>query len=139
MQFVEESKVFVKGYMVLLDDKEWQLIWVQLIIDFEDFRNVIFNRMNLVMKRYKGRLIGWDVMNENLYYSYYEDMFGKNVLVMIYFLVFKIDFDILLFINEYNIVEYVKGGVGSLINVKNKMEEIVLYLGNMNIKGGIGV
>ncbi|KAJ0233439.1 Endo-1,4-beta-xylanase 4 [Hirschfeldia incana] len=138
MQLAEENKVLVKGHTVLWDDKKWHPIWVKSITDPEDLRNVTLNRMNSVMKRYKGRLIGWDVMNENLHYSYYEDMLGKNASAMIYSLASKIDPDVPLFINEYNTIEYAKEGVGSPINVKNKMEEIVSYPGNMNIKGGIG-
>ncbi|XP_009102314.1 endo-1,4-beta-xylanase 4 [Brassica rapa] len=138
MQLAEENKVLVKGHTVLWDDKKWQPIWVKSITDSDDLKNVTLNRMNSVMKRYKGRLIGWDVINENLHYSYYEDMLGKNASAMIYSLASKIDPDIPLFINEYNTVEYAKEGVGSPINVKNKMEEIVSYPGNMNIKGGIG-
>lgn len=137
MQLAEENKILVKGHTVLWDDKKWQPIWVKSITDPDDLKNVTLNRMNSVMKRYKGRLIGWDVINENLHYSYYEDMLGKNASAMIYSLASKIDPDIPLFINEYNTVEYAKG-VGSPINVKNKMQEIVSYPGNMNIKGGIG-
>ncbi|KAG2323038.1 hypothetical protein Bca52824_016251 [Brassica carinata] len=136
-KLAEKNKVLVKGHTVLWDDKKWQPIWVKSITDPEGLRNVTLNRINSIMRRYKGRLIGWDVMNENLHYSYYEDMLGKNASAMIYSLASKIDPNVPLFINEYNTIEYAKG-VGSPINVKNKMEEIVSYPGNMNIKGGIG-
>lgn len=138
MQLAEENEILVKGHTVLWDNQHWLPSWVQAITDPEDLKNVTLNRINSVMKRYKGRLVGWDVMNENVHFNYYEDMLGKNASAMIYSLASNLDPDIPLFLNEYNTVEYAQDGVGSPINVKKKMEEIVSYPGNTKIKGGIG-
>lgn len=138
MKLAEENEILVKGHTVLWDDKKWQPSWVKTITDPEDLKNVTLNRINSVMKRYKGRLIGWDVMNENVHFTYFEEMLGKNASAIVFSLASKLDPDIPLFLNEYNTVEYAREGVGSPINVKKRMEEIVSYPGNMNIKGGIG-
>ncbi|CAH2051938.1 unnamed protein product [Thlaspi arvense] len=138
MKIAEENKILVKGHTVLWDNKNWQPSWVKMIEDPEELKNVTLNRINSVMNRYKGRLIGWDVMNENVHFRYFEDMLGVNASAMIYSLASKLDPDLPLFVNEFNTIEYAREGVGSSINVKRKMEEIVLYPGNTNIKGGIG-
>ncbi|XP_023641639.1 uncharacterized protein LOC17893013 isoform X2 [Capsella rubella] len=138
MSTAEENKILVKGHTVLWDDKTWQPNWVKKITDPEDLKNVTINRINSVMKRYKGRVIGWDVMNENVHFSYFEDMLGKNASAIFYSLASKLDPDIPLFLNEFNTIEYAKDGNGSPVKVKKKMEEIVSYSGNMKIKGGIG-
>lgn len=49
-----------------------------------------------------------------------------------------IDPDIPLFRNEFNTVEYAKDRVVSPVNMVKKMQEIVSFPGNSNIKGGIG-
>ncbi|KFK39976.1 hypothetical protein AALP_AA3G313800 [Arabis alpina] len=138
MQIAEENGILVKGHTVLWDDKFWQPNWVKMITDPEDLKNVTLNRINSVMKRYKGRLVGWDVMNENVHFRYFEDMLGINASAIVFSLASKLDPDIPLFLNEFNTVEYANERIGTPINVKNRMEEIVSYPGNMNIKGGIG-
>ncbi|XP_010496773.1 PREDICTED: uncharacterized protein LOC104773807 [Camelina sativa] len=138
MTLAEENKILVKGHTVLWDDKTWQPSWVKTITDPKDLKNVTLNRINSVMKRYKGRLIGWDVVNENVHFSYFEDMLGKNASAIFFSLASKLDPDIPLFVNEFNTLEYANEIIGSPVNVKKKMEEIVSYSGNMEIKGGIG-
>ncbi|CAA0361567.1 unnamed protein product [Arabidopsis thaliana] len=138
MQLAEENAILVKGHTVLWDDKYWQPNWVKTITDPEDLKNVTLNRMNSVMKRYKGRLIGWDVMNENVHFNYFENMLGGNASAIVYSLASKLDPDIPLFLNEFNTVEYDKDRVVSPVNVVKKMQEIVSFPGNNNIKGGIG-
>ncbi|XP_010488907.1 PREDICTED: uncharacterized protein LOC104766677 [Camelina sativa] len=138
MTLAEENKILVKGHTVLWDDKTWQPSWVKKITDPKDLKNVTLNRINSVMKRYKGRLIGWDLMNENVHFSYFEDMLGTNASAIFFSLASKLDPDIPLFMNEFNTLEYANERIGSPVNVKKKMEEIVSYSGNKKIKGGIG-
>ncbi|CAA7058681.1 unnamed protein product [Microthlaspi erraticum] len=138
MQLAEENEILVKGHTVLWNNQIWLPSWAQAITDPEDLKNVTINRINSVMKRYKGRLVGWDVLNENVHFNYYEDMLGKNASAIFYSMASNLDPDVPLFVNEYNTVEFAREGVGSPINVKKKMEEIVSYPGNMKIKGGIG-
>ncbi|KAL1212158.1 Endo-1,4-beta-xylanase 4 [Cardamine amara subsp. amara] len=138
MNLAEENNVMVKGHTVLWDDQRWQPSWVKRIRNPEDLKNVTLNRINSVMKRYKGRLIAWDVMNENVHFSYFEYMLGGNASAIVYSMASKLEPDIPLFLNEFNTVEYDNERVGSPVNVKKRMEEIVSYPGNKNIKGGIG-
>lgn len=59
-----------------------------------------------MVNRYKGRLIGWDVMNENLHHNFFEKRLGKNASSFFFNRVHKIDPNAILFMNEFNTTEY---------------------------------
>ncbi|ESQ50896.1 hypothetical protein EUTSA_v10023172mg [Eutrema salsugineum] len=125
----QENYTLADSMMKLTEENNnFQPTWVKKSKDPKDLKNVTINRINSVMKRYKGRVIGWDVMNENVHYSYYEDMLGKNASSMFYSLASELDPELFFFayFHEYNTIEYARESVGSLINVKKKMEEIII-------------
>lgn len=138
LKFAEENEILVRGHTVLWDDPKMQPGWVQKIKDPEDLMNVTLDRINSVMKRYKGKLTGWDVVNENLHWDYFEKMLGENASSRFYNLAYKLDPDVTLFVNEYNTIENPEEVNAAPVKVKEKMEEILAYQGNENIKGAIG-
>lgn len=138
LKFAEENGILVRGHNVLWDDPKMQPSWVKKIKDPEDLMNVTLNRINSVVKRYKGKLTGWDVVNENVHWDYFEKMLGVNASSGFYNLAYKLDPDVTLFVNEYNTIENPKEVTATPIKVKKKMEEILACPGNMNIKGAIG-
>ncbi|KAL0660263.1 hypothetical protein Bca4012_080848 [Brassica carinata] len=122
LKFAEENEILVRGHTVLWDDPKMQPSWVKKIKDPEDLMNVTLNRINSVMKRYKGKVTGWDVVTK--------------ICIGITLRKCLLDPDVTLFVNEYNTIEN-PGGV-TATPVKEKMEEILAYQGNENIKGAIG-
>ncbi|XP_010437715.1 PREDICTED: uncharacterized protein LOC104721433 isoform X2 [Camelina sativa] len=138
LKFAEENGILVRGHTVLWDDPIMQPSWVQKVEDPNDLMNVTLNRINSVMTRYKGKLTGWDVVNENVHWDYFEKLLGANASSSFYNLAFKLDPDVALFVNEYNTIENRIDVTAAPIKVKEKMEEILAYPGNMNIKGAIG-
>jgi len=138
LKFAEDNGILVRGHTVLWDNPKMQPSWVKNIKDPNDVMNVTLNRINSVMKRYKGKLTGWDVVNENLHWDYFEKMLGANASTSFYNLAFKIDPDVRLFVNEYNTIENTKEFTATPIKVKKMMEEILAYPGNKNMKGAIG-
>ncbi|CAN6915833.1 unnamed protein product [Brassica oleracea] len=138
LKFAEENGILVRGHTVLWDDPKMQPSWVKNIKDPDDVMNVTLNRINSVMKRYKGKLTGWDVVNENLHWDYFEKMLGVNASSRFYNIAYKLDPDVTLFVNEYNTIENPGEVTATPVKVKDKMEEILAYQGNENIKGAIG-
>ncbi|KAK2974753.1 hypothetical protein RJ640_010013 [Escallonia rubra] len=63
-------------------------------------------RINSVVSRYKGELIAWDVVNENLHFSFFEDKLGKNASEIFYSSAYHLDPRMTMFMNEYNTIEY---------------------------------
>ncbi|CAH8329622.1 unnamed protein product [Eruca vesicaria subsp. sativa] len=138
LKFAEENEILVRGHTVLWDDPKMQPSWLPKIKDPEEVMNVTLNRINSVMKRYKGKLTGWDVVNENLHWDYFEKLLGANASSRFYNLGHKLDPDVTLFVNEYNTIENPEEVTATPLKVKEKMEEILAYQGNENIKGAIG-
>ncbi|XP_019089277.1 PREDICTED: uncharacterized protein LOC104729865 [Camelina sativa] len=138
LKFAKDNGILVRGHTVLWDNPKMQPSWVKSIKDPKDVMNVTLNRINSVMKRYKGKLTGWDVVNENVHWDYFEKMLGENASSRFYNLAYKIDPDVRLFVNEYNTIENPKEFTATPIKVKKEMEKILAYPGNKNIKGAIG-
>lgn len=68
--------------------------------------DAVRNRVRDVVSRYKGRFLHWDVVNEMLHGSYFEEATGDpNFAAKIYALVKEIDPKVLTFVNDYNVIE----------------------------------
>lgn len=65
------------------------------------------NRVDTVVKRYKGKYKHWDVLNEMLHGSFYEERLeNKNFAGGLFRKVKNLDPNVKLFLNDYNVVEY---------------------------------
>lgn len=68
-------------------------------------------RVNSVVSRYRGQLIHWDVVNENMHYDFFESRLGPNASTVAYEMTSKIDGKATPFLNEFHTIE--KSLVGS--------------------------
>ncbi|KAK4385525.1 Endo-1,4-beta-xylanase 5-like [Sesamum angolense] len=107
VQFAKSHGVAIRGHTVLWEDRNFQPPW---LIDFpinrsEEYRALTDSRVHSVMNRYKGQLIHWDVVNENLHHWFIQDILGKNSSAVYYKKAHEIDPNTLLFLNEYMTVE----------------------------------
>lgn len=92
-----------------------------------------------MVNRYKGRLIGWDVMNENLHHNFFEKRLGKNASSFFFNRVHKIDPNAILFMNEFNTTEYMNDEYAPPVKYLRGMKKIQSFPGNSEIKMGIGL
>lgn len=90
-------------------------------------------------QRYKGQLIAWDVVNENMHFSYFEDKLGKDASAKFYNEAHNLDPGTKMFLNEFNTIEYPGDKEANPVNYKKKIDEILAYPGNKNIPLGIGL
>jgi hypothetical protein len=96
-------------------------------------------RLNSVVRRYAGKVIAWDVMNENLHGEFYEARLGPNVSAQMYQQVAQIDPTALLFMNEYATLENAFDMNVMSSKYVSKMEEIRSYPGNAGLKLAVGL
>lgn len=78
-------------------------------------------------------------MNKNLHFRFFEDKLGKNASAEFYFTTQQLDPSIVMFMNEYNSIEYSKDTKAGAANYKKKFQEILSYPGNANLLAGIGL
>lgn len=72
VNFAEQNGISIRGHNVFWDNRVMQPKWVKDLPPAE-LMNAATRRLNSVVSRYAGRLIGWDVMNENLHFRFFED------------------------------------------------------------------
>ncbi|KAF2294410.1 hypothetical protein GH714_010754 [Hevea brasiliensis] len=127
-----------RGHNIFWDDPKYQPDWVKNLSP-NDLREAAAKRINSVVSRYKGQLIAWDVMNENLHFSFYEDKLGEDASAEYFSTAHQLDPGTRLFMNEYNTIEDSTDEAANPFNYKKRLEEILSYPGNQGILAGIGV
>lgn len=138
LEFTELNNISVRGHNVFWDDAHYQPSWVASLSP-DQLDSEVEKRLNSVVSRYKGKIIAWDVVNENMHFSFLESKLGENASARIYNEVQKIDGEITLFLNEFNTIEDSRDVSASPAKYIEKIKEIQRYSENCGLKLGIGV
>ncbi|CAI9769167.1 unnamed protein product [Fraxinus pennsylvanica] len=104
LKFAKKKNILVRGHNVLWDDPRYQPSWVKRL-PRKDLPLATEKRMNSIMKHYSGQVIHWDVINENLHFSYYEERMGRNASTIFLKRAYQIDQQAIPFLNDYNTLE----------------------------------
>ncbi|KAK9664498.1 hypothetical protein RND81_14G046700 [Saponaria officinalis] len=144
LHFCEQNNISVRGHNVVWDDPRYQPDWITNRTTRQDLEDASFKRTKSVVSRYKGKLIAWDVVNENLHFRFYEDKFGdENASAEFYAKTYEIDQKPLLFMNEYNTIEYSTDFASIPSKYARKMKSIVAYYrhnyGNKTLPMAVGL
>ncbi|KAF2294411.1 hypothetical protein GH714_010771 [Hevea brasiliensis] len=138
VRFAKQNGISIRGHNIFWDDPKYQPDWVKNLSP-NDLREAAAKRINSVVSRYAGQLIAWDVMNENLHFSFYEDKLGEDASAEYFSTAHQLDPGTRLFMNEYNTIEDCTDEAANPFNYKKRLEEILSYPGNQGILAGIGV
>ncbi|KAF2294405.1 hypothetical protein GH714_010499 [Hevea brasiliensis] len=138
LQFAKKNNVLVRGHNVFWDDPKYQQGWINSLSP-ADLSKATTDRINSIMSRYRGEVIGWDVVNENLHFNFFESKLGQNASAVFYNLAQKIDGTSTLFLNEYNTIENARDGDSTPAKYLQKLRDIKAFPGNGNLKLGIGL
>ncbi|KAK9677321.1 hypothetical protein RND81_11G136300 [Saponaria officinalis] len=104
LRFCGLHGISVRGHNIFWDDPSYQPSWVYNL-SRRDLKAVTERRMNSIVSRYAGKVIGWDVNNENLHFNYFESKLGLNITKHFFKRTKHFDRSTTLFINDYNIIE----------------------------------
>ncbi|KAF3963221.1 hypothetical protein CMV_012369 [Castanea mollissima] len=137
VKFSKQNGISIRGHNIFWDNPKQQPNWVKSLSS-DDLRKAVEKRINSVVSRYRGQLIAWDVVNENLHFRYFEDKLGENASAVFYSKAYQLDPNTNMFMNEYGTIN---GGdeKASPANYKKKIEEILQYPGNEKILLAIGL
>ncbi|KAJ9175130.1 hypothetical protein P3X46_013712 [Hevea brasiliensis] len=138
VRFAKQNGISIRGHNIFWDDPKYQPDWVKNLSP-NDLREAAAKRINSVVSRYEGQLIAWDVMNENLHFSFYEEKLGEDASAEYFSTAHQLDPGTRLFMNEYNTIEDCTDEAANPFNYKKRLEEILSYPGNQGILAGIGV
>ncbi|XP_058739107.1 endo-1,4-beta-xylanase 5-like [Vicia villosa] len=138
LQFAKENGISVRGHNVLWDSPNRQPHW-DLTLSPDELRVAAENRLKSVVSRYKGQLIAWDVVNENVHFHFFEDKLGENISAEYYSAAYRLDPNTKMFLNEYNTIEFSGDKDASPANYVKKLKEIQQFPGTAGIPLAIGL
>ncbi|KAK7407637.1 hypothetical protein VNO78_09610 [Psophocarpus tetragonolobus] len=138
LKFAEKNNINVRGHNIFWDDPHYQPSWVPSL-SLDQLNSAVKRRVGSVVSRYQGKLISWDVVNENLHFSFFEDKLGQNFSSWMFNEAHKIDGKVILFLNEYNTIEDSRDSVSSPSKYIKKLKQILSYPGNEKLPIGIGL
>ncbi|CAA2967303.1 endo-1,4-beta-xylanase A-like [Olea europaea subsp. europaea] len=98
-KFAKENNILVRGHNVLWEDPRYQPSWVKRL-PRKDLPLAAKKRMKSIMKHYSGQVFHWDVINEKLHFSHYEERMGRNVSTTFLQMAHQIDQKAIPFLND---------------------------------------
>lgn len=104
LNFAEQNKIAVRGHSIFWEDPNYIPSWIHQLSSAQLWE-ATNKRINSVVKRYAGKLIHWDVVNENLHFSFYDEKLGSTATGTFFKQTNGIDGRATLFLNDYNTIE----------------------------------
>ncbi|XP_027768128.1 endo-1,4-beta-xylanase 5-like [Solanum pennellii] len=115
--------VSIRGQNVLWDDQKFQPNWVPALSP-QQLSVAAGKRVASVVRKYKGQLLHWDVMNENLHFKFFESKLGPSASATFYRLASQFDNKTPLFLNDYNTIEVPSDGQSSPANYLSMIKQV---------------
>ncbi|XP_031249946.1 endo-1,4-beta-xylanase 5-like [Pistacia vera] len=123
LQFMKKNRIAVRGHNIFWDDPKYQPGWLYSLSS-SALRLAAEKRAKSIVTRYKGQLIAWDVINENLHFSFFENKMGADASIMAFKYANQYDPSTLMFMNDYNTIEEMGDQVSSPANYLKKLRQI---------------
>ncbi|XP_004230568.2 endo-1,4-beta-xylanase 5-like isoform X2 [Solanum lycopersicum] len=137
LKFFEDHGIDVRGHTVLWGADNIQR-WVKDLPPRQLLSESV-RRMGSIMSRYAGKLVAWDVVNENLHHPLFEERLGKNASAIFYKIASSLDSKATMFLNEFNTLEHPGDMVSIPSKYVEKLQEIKSFPGNEELVIGIGL
>ncbi|CAI9104267.1 OLC1v1002903C1 [Oldenlandia corymbosa var. corymbosa] len=123
-QFVQKNNIKTRGHNVVWENDFWLPNWAKNM-DANQLKNATIRRQLSIMRRYRGQVIHWDVVNENLHFSYFEDKFQSNRASYVFYKRAQvIDGEAVMFLNDFDTIEKPSGFKASPAKYLEKIDLI---------------
>jgi GH35 family endo-1,4-beta-xylanase len=103
LDWCEKSGLTVRGHTIFWAPERWQPRWVQAL-EGEELRSAVEARLESAVRHFRGRFVHWDVNNEMLHGSFFEDRLGEGIRTWMFQRAHELDPEVRLFTNEFNIL-----------------------------------
>ncbi|MED6172722.1 hypothetical protein PIB30_052634 [Stylosanthes scabra] len=123
LAFAKQHNIAVRGHNIFWDDPNFQPGWVPSLSP-QQLSSAVQKRLQSVVSRYRGQVIHWDVVNENMHFSFFENKLGQDFSAKIYSEVHRIDEHTPLFLNEYNTIEDSRDNAANPAKYIQKLREM---------------
>ncbi|CAL9238291.1 unnamed protein product [Arabidopsis halleri] len=134
LNLCSSNNIETRGHCIFWEVQATVQQWIQNM-NQTDLNNAVQNRLTDLLNRYKGKFKHYDVNNEMLHGSFYQDKLGKDIRVNMFKTAHQLDPSATLFVNDY----HVEDGCDPK-SCPEKYTELILDLQEKGAPvGGIGI
>ncbi|CAL9072781.1 unnamed protein product [Musa textilis] len=134
LEFCHKHGKQTRGHCIFWEVEDAIQPWVRSL-DSGDLMIAVQNRIRGLLSRYKGKFRHYDVNNEMLHGSFYQDRLGKDIRAYMFREAHQLDPSAILFVNDYN----VEDGCDSKSTPEKYIQQILDLQDRGAPIGGIGI
>ncbi|CAI9116036.1 OLC1v1017080C2 [Oldenlandia corymbosa var. corymbosa] len=134
LNFCMSHNIQVRGHCIFWEVVDAVQQWVRNL-NQTDLMTAVQNRLTGLLTRYKGKFPHYDVNNEMLHGSFYQDRLGKDIRANMFKTANQLDPSAILFVNDY----HVEDGSDTRSYPEKYMEHILDLQKQGAPVGGIGI
>ncbi|XAR62020.1 Endo-1,4-beta-xylanase [Bertholletia excelsa] len=134
LKLCESHNIQTRGHCIFWEVDGAVQSWVKAL-DKNDLATAVQNRLNGLLTRYKGKFKHYDVNNEMLHGSFYQDRLGKDIRANMFKMASQLDPSPILFVNDY----HVEDGCDTRSCPEKYIEHMLELQGQGAQVGGIGI
>ncbi|XP_021754674.1 uncharacterized protein LOC110719980 isoform X1 [Chenopodium quinoa] len=102
LDLCQKNNIEARGHCIFWEVEGTVQSWVKSLSK-NDLMTAVQNRLTSLLTRYKGKFRHYDVNNEMLHGSFYQDHLGKDIRANMFKTANKLDPSALLFVNDYHV------------------------------------
>ncbi|KOM42189.1 hypothetical protein LR48_Vigan04g238700 [Vigna angularis] len=102
LDLCQKNKIDTRGHCIFWEVDGTVQQWVKSL-NKTDLMKAVQNRLNGLLTRYKGKFRHYDVNNEMLHGSFYQDKLGKDIRANMFKTAHQLDPSTTLFVNDYHV------------------------------------
>ncbi|XP_047325413.1 endo-1,4-beta-xylanase 3-like isoform X2 [Impatiens glandulifera] len=134
LNFCNTHNIKARGHCIFWDVDETIQSWVK-DLNKNDLTTAVQNRLTSLLSRYKGQFQHYDVNNEMLHGSFFQDRLGKDIRANMFKTAHKLDSSPILFVNDYHVEDR--------CDLKSSPEQYIHHILDLQEQGapigGIGI
>ncbi|KAL8215507.1 hypothetical protein R6Q57_022344 [Mikania cordata] len=134
LKFCEANNINVRGHCIFWEVENTVQQWVKSL-GKNDLAMAVENRLNNLLNRYKGKFKHYDVNNEMLHGSFYQDRLGNDIRRNMFKAAKRLDPSSVLFVNDY----HVEDGCDARSSPEHYIDQILHLQEQGACVGGIGI
>ncbi|KAE9609336.1 hypothetical protein Lal_00020396 [Lupinus albus] len=134
LDFCQKNNINTRGHCIFWEVDGTVQQWIKSL-NKSDLMTVVQNRLTGLLTRYKGKFKHYDVNNEMLHGSFYQDRLGKDIRANMFKTSHQLDSSATLFVNDY----HVEDGCDTRSSPEKYIQQIIDLQGQGAPVGGIGI
>ncbi|OIV96399.1 hypothetical protein TanjilG_09826 [Lupinus angustifolius] len=134
LDLCQKNNINTRGHCIFWEVDGTVQQWIKSL-NKSDLMTAVQNRLTGLLTRYKSKFKHYDVNNEMLHGSFYQDKLGKDIRANMFKTAHQLDSSATLFVNDY----HVEDGCDTRSSPEKYIQQIIDLQGQGAPVGGIGI